>query len=133
MDRDREELGMSKRRLVFLAPIIVVIFAMSLAAQTQTLTGRLIDLACYWQDTKNTGNVHNGRQLDCARACAREQFQVGLLAADGKVYMVAGGVTHDKNRKLIPYMGEVVSITGNVSEKDGMARISAGEIKSTKE
>jgi hypothetical protein len=120
---------MSKRRLNWFAPVVGMILAGPAAAQTQTLTGKLIDLACYWQDTKNTGNVHNGRQLDCARACAREQFQVGVLTPDGKVYLLAGEVTAGKNRKLVPHMGEVVTVTGDLSEKDGMTSITASEIK----
>ncbi len=55
---------MSKRRLNWLAPVALTILAIPAAAQTQTFTGKLIDLSCYWQDTKNTGTVHNGRQLD---------------------------------------------------------------------
>jgi hypothetical protein len=121
---------MSKRRLNWFAPLVVGILAIPAATQTQTLTGKLIDLSCYWQDTKNTGNVHNGRQLDCARSCAREQFQVGVLTPDGKVYLLAGDVTADKNRKLVPHMGEVVAVTGDLSEKDGMTRITTSEIKS---
>jgi hypothetical protein len=121
---------MSKRRLNWLAPVVVTILAIPAAAQNQAFTGKLIDLSCYWQDTKNTGNVHNGHQLDCARACAREQFQVGVLTPEGKVYLLAGDVTADKNRKLVSHMGEVVTVTGDLSEKDGMARITASEIKS---
>ena len=121
---------MSKRRLNWLAPVVGMILAGPAAAQTQTLTGKLIDLSCYWQDTKNTGNVHNGRQLDCARACAREQFQIGVLTPDGKVYVLIGDVTADKNRKLVPHVGEVVTVTGDLSEKDGVTRITTSVVKS---
>jgi hypothetical protein len=121
---------MSKRRLNWFAPVALTILAIPAAAQTQTFTGKLIDLSCYWQDTKNTGTVHNGRQLDCARACAREPFQVGVLTPDGKVYLLIGDVTADKNRKLVPHMGEVVTVTGDLSEKDGVTRITTSEIKS---
>ena len=71
-------------------------------AVTETVTGQVIDLACYMLDKSNTGVTHRGRGYACAQACAKEGFQVGLVAAEGKVYSISGGLAASKNAKLVP-------------------------------
>ena len=80
-------------------------------------------------DKGNTTNTHHGRGYDCAQACAREGFQVGLLAVDGKVYEVGGGLAANKNAKLVPHLGHTVSITGALQEKDGLSVISSDALR----
>src|SRR5262245_2232547 len=52
----------------------------------ETVTGQVIDLACYMLDSRNTVPTHTGRGYACAQACAKEGFQVGLLTSDGHVF-----------------------------------------------
>jgi hypothetical protein len=92
---------------------------------TETITGQLIDIGNYaaghslWEYT----GVH-------ARACALEGFDVGLLTSDGKVYYVRGELAANSNAKLLPYMMvQKVTITGDVSEKDGLMIIGGSDIK----
>jgi hypothetical protein len=85
-------------------------------SRTTTLSGQLIDLACYSEDKTNTGNQHKGLGLNCARACALEGFPVGLLTADGKVYRVKGELAANSNAKLVPHMGEKVVLSGETEE-----------------
>jgi len=107
-------------------------FASRVLAANDTLTGKLVDLACYSMNKEETGNVHRGGALICAQACAREGFAVGLLTSSGKVYQVGGGLAADLNAKLVPHMSHTVTIAGDVNEKSGMggmAMITATELK----
>lgn len=101
------------------------------AAAVQTVTGQVIDLACYMLDRKNTAQTHTGRGYACARACAKEGFQVGLLTADGQVFEIVGGLAANKNEKLIAHMGTVVTIEGDVGARDGFTTISANDLAGT--
>jgi peptidylamidoglycolate lyase len=107
----------------------VVAAATPALAKPETVTGQLLDLACYILDKGNTGNMHKGRGYTCAQACAREGFQVGLLTPEGKLYVVVGGLAADKNAKLVPHMSHTVTMTGEVGDKDGMMTIAASELK----
>ena len=101
-------------------------------AAPQTVTGQVIDLACYTLDKANTTNVHRGRGYTCGQACAKEGFAVGLLTGDGKVYQITGGLAADKNAKLVQHMSHAVTITGDVGEKDGVATIAANDLEMMK-
>src|SRR5437660_2509816 len=98
-------------------------------AVTETVTGQVIDLACYMLDKSNTGITHRGRGYACAQACAKEGFQVGLVTSDGKVYHVSGGLAAQKNAKLVPHMGHIVTVSGDVAQKNGMAVIAADNLQ----
>src|SRR5262249_43316830 len=108
------------------------VFTSRVSAANETLTGKLVDLACYSLNKEETGNVHRGRAWNCAQACAREGFPVGLITSSGKVYHVGGGLAADLNAKLVPHMSHTVTITGDVNEKGGMGgmpMITATELK----
>jgi hypothetical protein len=111
---------------------LVAVCGAQVRQEPQTVTGDLIDLACYWQDSKNIGNVHGTDRQDCARACSREGFQVGLLTKDGKVFRVVGDLTAHHNMKLTPLMGQTVSITGILQQKQGQAEISGSTVEVAK-
>jgi hypothetical protein len=98
-------------------------------AATEAVTGQVVDLACYMLDKGNTGVTHRGRGYACAQACAKEGFQVGLVTGDGKVYSISGGLAANKNAKLVPHMGHVVTITGDLSEKNGMTVIASNDLQ----
>jgi hypothetical protein len=122
------------RRVAAIAILTVMVVASGsrAVATTDTVTGQVIDLACYMLDKGNTGNTHRARGYTCAQACAIEGFQVGLLTANGKVYQITGGLAANKNAKLAPHMGHTVSITGDVTEKDGTTLISSGDLTMVK-
>ena len=83
---------MRKFSAVFIGTLFVCAWTGQVFAATETVTGRVIDLACYGQDKANTENAHKGKGMVCAQACAKEGFAVGLLTTGGKVYRVAGGL-----------------------------------------
>jgi hypothetical protein len=118
------------------AGVIVAAFVVGLGAPafaaTQTITGQLIDQACYKMDKSNTGVDHKmpkGDTKDCAIGCAKGGQPVALLTADGKIYTVTGDLAADKNAKLVGHMSHKVELTGDVTEKDGQMTIAASNLK----
>ena len=110
--------------------VFVGLFAPRVFTNTQTVTGRLIDLVCYAQDKDNTGNHHKGRGLNCALACVKgEGAPVGILTADGTLYQVTGPMTADNNAKLAPHLLHKVTITGDVGGKSELMTIAATDLK----
>jgi hypothetical protein len=61
-----------------------------------------------------------------------EGQRVGRLTAGGKVYQVTGGLAAANNAKLVPHMSHTVTVTGDVSERDGLVMIAASDLKMIK-
>jgi len=114
------------------AAAFVAVLAMPAFAKTETVTGQLVDTACYSKDKANTGNEHKGMGATCAQDCAKKGTPVALLTSDGKVYQVTGGLAANNNAKLVPHMSHTMEITGDVTEKDGKMMITANDIKMIK-
>jgi hypothetical protein len=51
-----------------------------------------------------------------------------LLTADGKVYQMAGELAANNNAKIVPHMSHTVTVTGDVTTKDGMMMIAARDV-----
>jgi hypothetical protein len=94
-------------------------------AAVETVTGKLVDQACYAKDAKNGDAAH----LACMQKCAKEGLAVALVTSDGKVYTVQGGLAAENNAKLVPHMSHTVSLTGDVTAKDGKSFITADALK----
>src|SRR5262245_18133939 len=97
----------------------------ALAGDDVTLSGEVIDMACYV--------AHDAKGPDhkkCAQKCAQMGQPLGLLTADGKAYILvavhADQAPYEKVRKLA---GEKVTIKGETDSKDGMTTLSVKEVK----
>ncbi len=102
------------------------------SAKTETITGQLIEISCYWQNKANTGRDHIEQEnagLECARACIIQGFPVGLLTSSGAVYEITGGLAANHNARLLPHLGHTVALTGDITEKDQMRMIAASDLK----
>ncbi len=106
-----------RKILVVLAILACAGIAMTNAfGTTETVTGEVISLSCYFQNHNNVGQAG----LLCALATIKyEANPVGLLATDGKVYQLAGAIVAGDNAKVVPLLGHTVSITGDVAETRG--------------
>jgi hypothetical protein len=118
--------------------IVGVVMAVGLGrAQTETITGKVVDLFCYDPKTgANSGMDHKaigaaGQEgRECATSCARWEGQpVGLLTSDGKIYQLAGGLVANNNAKIWPHMTETVTITGDIAEEHGISMLTASDLK----
>jgi hypothetical protein len=107
---------------------VLVLTGPALAAP-ETVTGQVIDLVCYTRNKANTGLNHD-RAKACAQACVKWEGQpAGLLTRDGKVYQIVGDLAANNNARIVPYLSETVSITGDVATRDGMMTIAGRDVK----
>lgn len=101
-------------------------------AKTETVKGQVVDMSCYKMDKSNTGVDHKmpkGDTKDCAIGCAKAGQPLAVLTSDGKVYQIAGGLSANKNEKLVPHVGHTVEITGDVMDHGGSMMITADSLK----
>jgi hypothetical protein len=107
------------------AAAFVVSLAAPLLAETKTVKGELVDVACHMKDKK--GEAH----VNCATSCAKKGGAVGVAAEDG-VYTITGKLTDENNKELVPHMGHVVEVSGEVKEADGKKTIEGASLKMAK-
>jgi len=104
----------------------VLTLAGAASAAEVSVTGELVDQACYTKDKKaNVGVSHQ----DCATMCAMKGQTVALVTDQGDVIAVAGDLTKDNNALLALHMSHRVILTGEVAEKDGKKTITATSLK----
>jgi hypothetical protein len=99
-------------------------------AKIETISGQVIDKACYERNKKNSVQKHVDRPIDeCLTACAQAGLPLALLTSDGKVYQIVGALAENKNQKLVPHLTHTVSITGEVTmDEEGALKISGTEV-----
>lgn len=110
------------KRIVALAAIVFCSGVYAIAAPT-TVTGVLVDKACYTKDKANTTNEHKGMGATCAQDCAKKGSQVALVTTAGDVYDVKGEVAAEMNAKLVPHMSHTMALTGEVTDVKGVKTI----------
>ena len=115
------------RSLFLCLAVIAAFISTPMLAAEMTVTGELVDHACYQGRgaEEGTGAAH----ASCAQTCAKKGQQVALVTEGGDVYFLAGEVISDSNAGLVPHMGHVVEITGDITEADGAKTITTGAIK----
>jgi hypothetical protein len=119
-------MGMRKHLALLFAGLCLLTCVSPLFAATETVTGEVVSLSCYFQNKKNVGKAG----LLCAQATVKyEANPVGLVTRDGKVYQLAGGLVANNNAKVVPLLSHTVTVTGEVSKKAGIMVISADEAK----
>ena len=118
---------MRKTLIVFIGVLAIGAFGVRGFAKTDTVTGQVISLSCYYQNHANVGQAG----MVCAWATVKyEGNPVGLLTADGKVYQLAGNLVANNNAKMVPFLGRTVTITGDVTEARGhILVLTASEVK----
>jgi len=115
------------------ATVLVVASGLPAFAKMETVSGVLVDEACYMENKANTKERHamkSGPVETCATSCAKKGKPVALVTTDNRKYVVIGQYTANKNQILIPYMAHTVKLTGDVTtNRDGSATISVVSIK----
>ena len=96
--------------------------------ETKTVTGEILDMKCYM-----TSGAHGPEHKDCAAMCVKGGSPMGILADDGKVYLLVegkdGAAAFEEAKK---YAGEMVTLTGTLSEKNGVQALIVTEVKMKK-
>ena len=120
------------RRMFTGFTIAAAVLALSAPVFAETVTGKVVDMACYNADKSNTGVDHKmpkGDTKDCALGCAKSGQPLALLTSDGKVYQISGSLAAEKNAKLIAHVSHTVEITGDVMNHDGKMMIMGENLK----
>jgi hypothetical protein len=95
---------------------VVFVWLAPIFGATETVTGEVISLSCYFQNPANVGPAG----MVCAWATVKyEGNPVGILTTDKKVYQLAGGLVANNNAKMVPFLGKIVTITGVVTQERG--------------
>ena len=96
--------------------------------EIKTVTGEILDMKCYM-----TSGAHGPEHKDCAATCVKGGSPMGILADDGKVYLLIeskdGAAAFEEAKK---YAGEMVTLTGTLSEKNGVQALIVTEVKMKK-
>jgi len=108
--------------LVLVVLVVGMLCAIPLTAQEKkmekemTVSGEVVDVACYMMsDAKGEGHIK------CATACAKGGGSLGILTADGKVYVSLLPDDHKNNPNaiLMDHIGHNVEAKGFVRAKGG--------------
>jgi hypothetical protein len=101
------------------------------ASPAATIEGLVRDIACPIQNKEATATVFN---LKCAQECARLGSPLIVLTNDGVLYAPISAEMPDKDqrRRLMPFLGKYVRVTGQVFERAGTHAIVIKEIHEVK-
>jgi molybdopterin-guanine dinucleotide biosynthesis protein A len=94
----------------FAASLVVPAYAADI-----TVKGEVVDIAC---STSKGAGGRGDAHAACAMACAKKGQPVGILTADA-VYEITGDYAANKNAKLLDFVAKQVTVSGEVTEKDG--------------
>jgi hypothetical protein len=123
---------MRKLTVVVIGGACLVALSVPAFAKTETITGKVVDQACYMKDKVNNAGDDHKMPKDtaaCATACAKEGHPLALLTSDGKLYEIAGALADNKNAKLIPHIAHTVSITGDTMTMGDKMMIHGSDLK----
>jgi type 1 fimbria pilin len=107
------------------AAAFVVSVALPAFAQSVTITGEVVDVACALK--KGEGGKGEGHAA-CAMSCAKRGLAQGIMTSDA-IYNITGDYTANNNAKLLDFVAKKVTVTGDVTEKDGQKTITIKSIK----
>jgi hypothetical protein len=99
------------------------------SGSSQTITGKVVSISYYGQNKARPAGGLSQRLSDARASVVWEGMPAGIVTSDGKAYQVIGGLAANNNGKIAPFLGQTVTVTGNVSERYGMMTISADSAK----
>ncbi len=110
---------------IFAAGFLVTLLAVAVSARpadkpSTTVKSYVIDSACTF-----TKNLKKPLSPECAVACAKAGSPLVIQTTAGTVYLPIDDAQPAKsqNDRLMPYAGQMVSVTGKVYEKGGARAI----------
>ena len=126
-DKPSGELGKkaTARRPWSLETVASSIDGTPLDAKPISAVGEIVDLSCYLQVGK-----HGDKHRDCGQKCVANGQPVGLLTADGSIYMLIDeehnarrdGLTEFR-KQAIEHMAHIVTVNGTLSVVAGQQAI----------
>ncbi len=114
-----------------MAALLVLVMALGAATmwaagKSATIKGYVIDSSCTF-----TKDLKKPISPDCAVACAKAGSPLVIQAVNGAIYLpISGGVpASGQNDKLMPFAGQMVTVTGTVYIKGGSHAIVIDKIE----
>ena len=105
-----------KKLSLFAALTLAIALVPAVEAEEMSWTGEVLDLACYVAQ-----GAHGADHSGCAKGCVKGGQPMGLKADDGTVVLLAAhhqdGAPYEA---LKDWAGEMVQVTGELTERDGM-------------
>ena len=107
-----------------LAIVLILVLALGITSAQEkkmskemTVTGEVVDVACYL-----AGDAKGPDHVACATACAKAGGALGILTADGKLYVSLLPDDHKKspNHLLMDFIGKNVEAKGYTRVKGGV-------------
>ena len=95
--------------------------------EPKTVTGEILDMKCYM-----TSGAHGADHKDCASSCLSRGEPMGVLTDDGKVYLLIKGKDSAAFEEAKKHAGDMVTVTGTLSEKGGVQALIVTEVKAKK-
>ena len=90
-----------------------------------TVTGEVLDMNCYM-----ASDAHGDGHKSCATKCINGGGAMGVLTSDGKVYLLVEDHSKKESYEAAKkYAGEQVTVSGVLSEKNGVTGIVVNEVK----
>ncbi len=97
-----------------------------LTAKETTVVGEIVDFSCYLQLGK-----HGDKHRSCGQKCAASGQPIGLLTADGTLYMLMeeehdprrDGLTSDFRKAASDHMAHIMEVTGPMTSHAGYKAI----------
>jgi hypothetical protein len=108
------------------AALVGLLAVPALAQNSVTITGELVDTACALK--KGEGGKGESHAA-CAMACAKRGQAQGIMTSDAIYNVAAGEYTANNNAKLLDFVAKKVTVTGDVTEKDGQKTIAIKSIR----
>jgi hypothetical protein len=117
-------MGLRLRRFLGLAAACLLAGRMAADARppaSQTWTGTLVDATCYFDNSADTGNTHEGMEK-CGEACLRLGRPAGILTADKKFTILIA-----PSPDIAKYAGDTIRVTGRMNA--GMILVEKFEVQ----
>ena len=93
----------------------------------KTVTGEILDMKCFM----TSGERGDGHK-DCAAICIKGGQPMGIIDADNKVYLLIEGKNAAAYEEAKKHAGETITVTGTLSEKNGVQALIVTEVKAKK-
>jgi len=114
-------------KVAIITTFCLTAWSLSSSAQDKstTVTGEVLDMHCYM-----SMDAHGDGHKSCAAKCIQGGSPMGVLTSDGKVYLLLeDDAKKDAFDEAKKHAGEQVTVTGTVSEKDGIKAMVVTDVK----
>jgi hypothetical protein len=113
-------------RFVVLSLLVIPVQAADTPAPEVTLKGEVVDMHCYV-----TRGAKGKEHASCGNACLARGVAAGLLAEDGRLFVLLEEKPVSVKDRLAGLVGETVTVKGRAVERDGVRALSMTSVERT--